>query len=165
MDDFNRCFDSMESRFERLFEKNTQLTIQRQDDTTKKLDEKIDEVARLQEKRFVQELQKQQAVTTAKFESLTARLSALENPAAAAAPAAARPPNTAGVPRGRDDPWVDEDPWKNHRVGREAAGTPELRPAASTPEHSRSRASGSSPASASLPRAVPSIPRSSSRNP
>ena len=151
MDDLNRRFDSMESRFERLSEKNTRLTVQRQNDTTKKLDEKIDEVARLQEKKFAQELQQQQAVTTAKFESLTAGLSALENPVAAAAPAAARPPNTASVPRGRDDPWVDEDPWRNHRVGREAAGTPELRPAASTPEHSRSRASGSPSASASPP--------------
>ena len=150
MDDLNRRFDSMESRFERLFEKNTRLTIQRQDDTTKKLDEKIDEVACFQEK-FVNELQRQQADTSAKFESLTARLAALEKPVAAAAPAAARPPSTASAPRGRTDPWVEEDPWRNHRVGREAAGSPAPRPAASTPECSRSRASGSPSASASPP--------------
>ena len=164
MDDLNRRFDSMESRFERFFEKNTRLTIQHQGDTAKKLDEKIDEVARFQEKKFVKELQQQQADTTAKFESLTARLSALENPGVAAAPAAARPPSTASAPRGRTDPWVEVDPWRNHRVGREAAGTPELRPAASTPE--RSRASGSPSASASPPARIRQyVPRSSSRNP
>ena len=137
MDDLNRRFDNMESRFERLFEKNTRLFIQHQDDSTKKLNEKIDEVARLQEKKFVKELQQQQADTSAKFESLTARPSALESPAAAAAPTAARPQSTASAPRGRvrmgvfpEDPWVAEDPWRNHRVGREASGTPDPRPAA-----------------------------------
>ena len=174
MDDLNRRFGSMGVRFERLFGRSTELFIQHSDDSTKKLNEKIDEVARVQEK-FMKELQQQQqqqqADTSAKFESLTARLSALRRTSCRGSGAGLGPPaeRSQRSPRQEGGGCSPRIPGLTRTLGRTTASAAKrrerlkhgLRPTGCLSANARpSRLQRAPP----HPRRI-SIPRSSSHNP